>query len=54
LQEFQSVNNDGGRYIDVPTVFRRVECFEEGPAPSIEITPPAFVPEIESGCARWR
>lgn len=54
LQEFQSVNNDGGRYIDVPTVFRRVECFEEGPAPSIAVEPPPFVPELESGCARWR
>jgi hypothetical protein len=52
LQEFQSVNNDGGRYIDVPTVFRRVECFEEGPAPSIQVQPPPFVPQMDGpGCS---
>lgn len=51
LQEFQSVNNDGGRYIDVPTVFRRVECFETPPAPSITVQPPPFVPNLDRpGC----
>ena len=51
LQEFQSVNNDGGRYIDVPTVFRRVECFETPPAPSITVQPPPFVPDLDRpGC----
>jgi hypothetical protein len=51
LQEFQSVNNDGGRYIDVPTVFRRVECFETPPAPSITVEPPPFVPDLDRpGC----
>jgi hypothetical protein len=51
IQEFQSVNNDGGRYIDVPTVFRRVECFEEQPAPSIDVQPPPFVPDLDGpGC----
>ena len=54
-QEFQSVNNDGGRAINEPTVFRRIKCFDktEKPAdPSIEIRPPPLFPEKEAagGC----
>jgi hypothetical protein len=54
IQEFQSVNNDGGRYIDVPTVFRRVSCDdrEETVEPRITVAPPPFYPEDEEqrGC----
>ncbi len=55
LAEFQSVNNDGGRYINVPTVFRRVACLEgaEEPEPTIALTPPPFYPPAEQtggGC----
>ena len=53
IQEFQSVNNDGGRYVDVPTVFRRVSCDDpEGPTePRVSIAPPPFYPpEDERGC----
>lgn len=53
IQEFQSLNNDGGRYVNVPTVFRRVECFEESPPPSIEVAiPPLFEESGRSGCNR--
>jgi hypothetical protein len=51
LQEFQSVNNDGGRSVNDPTVFRRVECFKgEAPdeGPRIHVDPPAFYPPEES------
>jgi hypothetical protein len=55
IQEFQSVNNDGGRYIDVPTVFRRIECLETPPAPSVTVAPPAFFPEDDRpGCLGGR
>ncbi len=53
LQEFQSVNNDGGRYVNVPTVFRRISCNDvEDPIPRISAAPPPFYPEDEtkSGC----
>lgn len=47
LMEFQSVNNDGGRSVNEPTVFRRVECTDEGAPPKdpkIVVKPPAFYP----------
>jgi hypothetical protein len=46
LQEFQSVNNDGGRAVDDPTVFRRVACSPQdaGKAPTLVIDPPPFFP----------
>ncbi|MEM6993908.1 MAG: hypothetical protein AAF721_25570 [Myxococcota bacterium] len=46
LLEFQSVNNDGGRSVNEPTVFRRVECVEETKKkdPKIVVKPPAFYP----------
>jgi hypothetical protein len=54
LQEFQSVNNDGGRYIDVPTVFRRVSCDDSHDAePRVSVAPPPFYPPEDSergGC----
>ncbi len=50
-QEFQSVNNDGGRMVNHPTVFRRIKCLDEGPKPSVEIKPPPIFPENASGCA---
>jgi hypothetical protein len=54
LMEFQSVNNDGGRAVNDPVVFRRVHCndgeqLEE--EPRIAVAPPPFVPpEDEGGC----
>lgn len=51
-QEFQSVNNDGGRAVNEPTLFRRVRCFD-GPSRklAVEVTPPPFVPaERSDGC----
>ncbi|MEM9190684.1 MAG: hypothetical protein AAGF12_15975 [Myxococcota bacterium] len=50
LQEFQSVNNDGGRAVNVPTVFRRVSCHEAPPAPHVNPVPPPFFPK-RSGCS---
>jgi hypothetical protein len=53
LQEFLSIANDGGRYINVPTVFRRVSCNDEpDPIPRVSVAPPPFYPEEESkqGC----
>lgn len=54
IQEFQSVNNDGGRSVNEPTVFRRISCFQENtptePHPNIRIEPPALYPQ-DSGCS---
>jgi hypothetical protein len=50
LQEFQSRNNDGGRDIDVPYVFRRIRCFEPGSVPHVEVDPPPFLPQRSGGC----
>ena len=52
LQEFQSVNNDGGRAVNDPTVFRRVKCFDEGEdeeEPSVTVAPPPFYPPEQTG-----
>lgn len=48
LQEFQSVNNDGGRSVNDPTVFRRVGCHRESPASHADPTPPPVTPS--KGC----
>jgi hypothetical protein len=53
-QEFQSLNNDGGRDINVPYVFRRIRCFSEGAvhlsAPMTKKAP--FYPEKKTkGCS---
>ncbi len=52
IQEFQSVNNDGGRAINDPTVFRRVRCYEPTAVPHAVVAPPAFHPPQRSGCSR--
>ena len=51
ILEFQTVNNDGGRYVNVPTVFRRVSCLpsESAESPSVNARPPEFYPE-QRGC----
>jgi len=47
-QEFQSVNNDGGRDVNVPNVFRRIRCFDPPPPPRTDVKPPPFFPETRS------
>ena len=49
LLEFQSLNNDGGRAVNEPTLFRRVRCFPPGAQPHIGIRPPPFYPERRTG-----
>ena len=51
IEEFQSVNNDGGVDVNVPTVFRRVRCFPPGSRPHIDVAPPPFFPDRDPrGC----
>lgn len=52
ILEFQSVNNDGGRAVNEPAVFRRIRCPppESVEAPSVNPRPPAFYPELGRGC----
>lgn len=52
LLEFQSVNNDGGRAVNDPTVFRRVRCLEPVAPPHPYVAPPSFQPPRRSGCGR--
>ena len=51
ILEFQSMNDDGGAYVDVPTVFRRVRCppAPSAEAPSVNPTRPPFYPS-RTGC----
>ena len=49
IQEFQSVNNDGGRSVNEPTVFRRIGCFDSAPPPSVEVKPPPVFPQQRKG-----
>lgn len=49
IQEFQSVNNDGGRSVNDPTVFRRVRCLDGPRTPTVQVKPPAFYPESKNG-----
>lgn len=49
LQEFQSLNNDGGLAINVPTVFRRVSC-AQGLREPVAAPPPPFFPPVGGGC----
>jgi hypothetical protein len=44
LQEFQSVNNDGGIAVNDPYVFRRVKCFDSPPPPKAEEAPKPVEP----------
>jgi hypothetical protein len=48
LQEFQSVNNDGGISVNQPVVFRRIGCFDEAnepKTPPADIEKPSFYPK---------
>ena len=51
IEEFQSVNNDGGPMVNYPTVFRRISCIDEDAPQSAEVNvvPPQFYPS-SSGC----
>jgi len=49
IQEFQSVNNDGGRSVNDPTVFRRIGCLEPPPVPHVQVAPPPFYPSTRTG-----
>jgi hypothetical protein len=51
IQEFQSLNNDGGRAINIPYVFRRIRCFPPNSLPHVEVDPPPFIPERRGGCS---
>jgi hypothetical protein len=61
LLEFQSVNNDGGRAVNHPTVFRRIACADgDAPVdtrigePTANVAPPPLYPpedEPAVGCA---
>ncbi|MBI4957179.1 MAG: hypothetical protein HY908_34515 [Myxococcales bacterium] len=55
IQEFQSVNNDGGSAVNEPAVFRRISCSEDPesePAPKATpyVEPPPFFPPRSAGC----
>lgn len=52
IQEFQSVNNDGGRSVNDPRVFRRVQCLAASSPPHPYVAPPAFQPPQRAGCSR--
>ncbi len=53
LNEFQSLNNDGGMAVNFPSVFRRIRCSNEPEAPADPPRkPPPFQPP-SSGCAWW-
>jgi hypothetical protein len=56
LQEFQSVNNDGGVAINEPNLFRRIACFDDEarPDPNVESPPPFFPPRGSGGCSAAR
>lgn len=52
ILEFQTVNNDGGRAVNEPVVFRRVACLdgdEVDAAPRVAVVPPPFYPPEEEG-----
>jgi len=51
IQEFQSVNNDGGRAVNEPTVFRRVRCLDPPTAPHVKVAPPPMRPPSTGGCS---
>lgn len=51
IQEFQSVNNDGGRMVNDPMVFRRVRCLDPSPRAQKEVKPPPFYSKSKGGCS---
>lgn len=52
ILEFQSVDNDGGRAVNEPAVFRRIRCppMNSAVAPETQSRPPAFYPSY-GGCS---
>ncbi len=52
LQEFISVNNDGGRAVNEPVLFRRVGCLDDLGRAHPVVTPPPFTPPRHPGCNR--
>lgn len=52
IQEFQSLVNDGGRWVNVPMVFRRISCFAPEEGPRDEVASPAYTPtrSEQRGC----
>ena len=50
IQEFRSVNNDGGPAVNVPQVFRRIRCFPPQSNPHVTVDPPPFQPPRTGGC----
>jgi len=52
LQEFQSVNNDYGRSVNEPVVFRRVACPNGARRTTADPKPPAFAPRKSWGCSK--
>ena len=58
IQEFQSVNNDGGQAVNAPAVFRRIRCWDDPtqgpePPPAVDVRVPAFRPKSKAkrgGC----
>ena len=44
INEFQSVNNDGGSAVNEPTVFRRIRCLDAPFRNTSKVPPPAFAP----------
>lgn len=55
IQEFLSVNNDGGEMVNNPTVFRRIKCFDPPDPPKIDVKPPPLQPptRVKSGCNKF-
>lgn len=53
IQEFQSVNNDGGPAVNVPQVFRRIRCLDPESPPHVTVEPPPFQPPARGGCSPW-
>jgi len=53
LQEFQSLNNDGGVHVNFPIVFRRIDCLSGNEA-AMTVEPPPFQPPANGlGCSLW-
>jgi hypothetical protein len=55
LQEFQSVNNDGGSLVNEPAVFRRVRCFAaEAVAPAPPVPPSSSSGSVKAPASQTR
>ncbi|MFO0658761.1 MAG: hypothetical protein U0165_02860 [Polyangiaceae bacterium] len=55
-QEFQSLHNDGGVSVNIPTVFRRIKCFDPPAPPRIDVEPPPLIPpkRVTGGCSKTK